>query len=304
MFRRAGFDPRAALALRQVIRDRRAQVVVAHGGEPLKYAVAAAGTTPVAYYKIGLSSAEIERATRTWLYRALARRATRVVGVSPAILDQARDLLHVPQSKLSLIPNGRDPHTYHPPTDEEGRAHPPLVLFVGQLEAGKRPRMFLEMVEALRGRGVTFDAAMAGDGPLRRALEDPALALGVDLMGVRQDVPDLLRRTSVLVMTSEEATEGMPGVLIEAGLSGVPVVSTPAAGARDVISNGETGFVVDTDRAEDLAAKVEALLADPALRADLAQNARLRCETMFSLGTAAQLWRSLVSDLVSQPPCQ
>ena len=52
--------------------------------------------------------------------------------------------------------------------------------------------------------------------------------------GVRTDVPELLRRSSVLVMTSAADTEGMPGVLVEAGLSGLPVVATPAAGVADV----------------------------------------------------------------------
>jgi glycosyltransferase involved in cell wall biosynthesis len=300
LLRRAGLDPRAALGLRRAIRAQGVQVVVAHGGEPLKYAVAVAGRTPVVYYKVGLSSAEVERGSRTLLYRALARRSARVVGVSQAILDQAHRLLGVPKAKLALIPNGRDERRYHPPECEDDRAHPPLVLFVGQFETGKRPELFLDVVDVLRSRRLAFDAAMVGDGPLRSGVEAQARELGVTVMGVRQDVSEILRRASALVMTSDPATEGMPGVLIEAGLSGLPVVTTAAAGVGDVVSDGVTGSVVTTESAEDLADQVGALLTDACLRQELGANARVRCEGLFSVAATAELWRNLVSDVVRQ----
>ena len=297
LLRRAGLDPVAVVRLRRAIRDQHADVVVAHGGEPLKYVVAAAGRTPTVYYKVGLSSTELSRPSRRRLYRFLAGRATRVVGVSEAIVDQAHDVLDVPRARLSVIPNGRDPSTYHPPTGGETRAEPPLVLFIGQLEPGKRPGLFLDVVEVLRSRALRFDAAVVGDGPLRAGLESRAAALGVEMLGVRTDVPDLLRGASVLLMTSAAATEGMPGVLIEAGLSGIPVVSTRAAGVADVIVDGETGFAVGTDGPADLADQVAALLADAGLRDALGSAARVRCEAGFSVAATAQRWRNVVAEL-------
>lgn len=297
LLRRVGLDPVAVARLRRTIRDERAGVVVAHGGEPLKYVVTAAGQTPIVYYKVGLSSTELSRPSRRRLYRSLAWRATRVVGVSTAILDQVHHVLGVPRDRLSLIPNGRDPGTYHPPIGDEPRAEPPLVLFVGQLEPGKRPGLFLDVVEVLRARGRSFDAAMVGDGPLRTGLGPRASSLGVTMLGVRSDVPDLLRRAEVLVMTSAPETEGMPGVLIEAGLSALPVVATSAAGVTDVVENGETGIVTDSDRPEDLAEQVATLLADAGRRSTMGAAARRRCEAGFSLGTTAALWRGLVAEL-------
>ena len=75
----------------------------------------------------------------------------------------------------------------------------------------------------------------------------------VGVPGVRQDVPELLRRSAVLVMTSAPETEGMPGIVIEAALSGVPVVATPAAGVADVVVPGKTGHIVVGDSAGELA---------------------------------------------------
>ncbi|ADU49135.1 glycosyltransferase [Intrasporangium calvum] len=298
MLRRAGLDHRAVLALRRTMRSEGAEVVVAHGGEPLKYVVAAAGRVPIVYYKVGLSSAELRRRSRTLLYGALARRAARVVGVSQAILDQTRDLLRVPEEKLALVPNGRDPEKYHPATHEEERADPPMLLFVGQLETGKRPGLFFDVVEVLRSRGVRFGAAVVGDGPLRGGLEARAHALDVTLLGVRQDVPALLRKASVLLMTSDPATEGMAGVLIEAGLSGVPVVTTAAAGAADVVLDGETGFVVHSEVPDELADRLEFLLDEPTARTDFGRRARTRCASRFSMDATSGKWLAMIRQMV------
>jgi glycosyltransferase involved in cell wall biosynthesis len=297
--RRAGLDPRAVARLRKALRDVGADVVVAHGGEPLKYAVAAAGRTPLVYYKIGLSSAEMSRAGHRRLYRLLTRRATRVVAVSRAVADQCHRVLGVPRDRLSVIPNGRDPETYRPAAASSGGATlPPSVLFVGRLEPGKRPGLFLDVVECLRQRGHELDARMVGDGPLRSDLERRADTLGVQLLGVRTDVPDLMRETAVLVMTSAADTEGMPGVLVEAGLSGVPVVSTAAAGVDDVVTDGVTGFVVDSGRPAEIADRVDTLVTHPDVRATMGARAREQCTRSFTISASAEQWRILTPTIV------
>ena len=299
--RLAGFDPRAAWALRRAIRAEGARVVVAHGGEPLKYAVIAAGSIPVVYYKVGLSSAELCRWTRRWLYRALANSTTLVVGVSQSVVDQAHDVLKVPLSRLSSIPNGRDERIYHPPSAQEGRSQPPLVLFIGHLEAGKRPSLFLDVIEVLRSRNIPFEAAIIGDGPCRSVIERRARDLDVALLGVRKDVPELLRRASALVMTSDLLTEGMPGVLVEAGLSGVPVVCTEAGGVRDVVLDEVTGFVVRSDDARAIAGQVATLLSTLGMVRTMGSAARRHCAAHFTVGAGASRWRDLVSPLIPLP---
>jgi len=300
ILRRAGLDPRAVMRLRRTMSDEGAAVVIAHGGEPLKYVVAAAGRTPSVYYKVGLSSAELARPARRRLYGLLAGRATRVIGVSQAITEQAHIALGVPNVKLSIIPNGRDPQVYRPPNREEHRSEPPLVIFVARLEAGKRPDLFLDVVEVLRGRGASFDAAIVGDGPLRSSIDRRAAALDVDLLGVRKDVPDLMRRASVVVMTSAADTEGMPGVLVEAGLSGIATVATNAAGVADVVVDGLTGFVESDDPLE-VAGRIETLLSDASLRAQMGRRAREHCVTHFAVASTAGRWSSLVASLVDPP---
>jgi glycosyltransferase involved in cell wall biosynthesis len=172
-----------------------------------------------------------------------------------------------------------------------------LILFVGRLEPGKRPALFLEVIENLRDR-VAFEACIVGDGPLRGSLKRRAGACGVNLLGVRTDVPELMRRASVLVMTSATNTEGMPGVLVEAGLSGLPVVSTRAAGVSDVVVNDQTGFATSDDPAE-LANRVEYLLTNATVCATTGEQAREQSIARFSIAATATRWKLLTTALTA-----
>ena len=88
--------------------------------------------------------------------------------------------------------------------------------------------------------------AIAGDGPLRGSLEALAAQLRIDppirFLGLRTDVPDLLRAADGLVLSS--AWEGSPNVVLEAMAAAVPVVATQVGGVPGSLRSGETGWVV------------------------------------------------------------
>jgi len=137
---------------------------------------------------------------------------------------------------------------------------------------------------------------MVGEGPLADVLLPAADAAGVAMLGRRDDVPALLAASDVLVLTSRPP-EGMPGVLIEAGLCGIPAVSTRIPGAGDVIENESTGLIVDVEDFDSLVGAVERLVVDPGLRAVMGQRARETCLQRFTLDVTADRWRGLLADL-------
>lgn len=294
-------DLRGVLRLRRLIRVGGFDAVVAHGGEPLKYAIAAASRLPVIYYKVGLSSAELSQPGRRRLYAELAKRCAHVVAVSTAVGEQVVEELGVPQGRLSIIPNGRDPGRYYPKAADES-TEVPTILWVGHFEPGKRPELFIESVRQLRAARAQFRfrAAMAGDGPLRTMLEKSAESADVVLLGVSTNVPDLMRRATTVVMTSARSTEGMPGVLIEAALSGLPTISTPAAGVSDVIKPGVTGLIVEDDPVS-IAQAIAVLLTDHAHREQMGAAARQYAVEHFSMTATTNHWHNLV-DSLSDPP--
>jgi glycosyltransferase involved in cell wall biosynthesis len=292
---RRAIDPRAVLGLRRVVRRERPDVVVAHGGEPLKYAaLAGVPKERLAYYKIGIGGDRLQGA-RGALHRWMLQRVGTIAAVSNDAADEVRGW-GGSTTDVVVIPNGRDPALFAPGAARSAGGAARLV-FVGHLTASKRPERFLEVVRRLRGEGLDVEGSIAGDGPLLESLRGPAAAAGITLLGRVDDVPSLLARSDVMVMTSVPEGEGMPGVLIEGGLAGLPIVTTRVPGAADVIADGESGFVVPVD---DLPALVDAcgsLVRDPDLRARFGAAARARCEREFSLDASIGKWRELLSSI-------
>ena len=297
-WRVAGIDPRVVTRLRKALRGIRPKVVVAHGGEPAKYAaLAAPGDMPIVYLTIGSAHPNLDRRTSRVMHRFYVRRADVVVAVSNDLAEEARVLHGLPPERVVVIPNGRDGDVFRP---REARAKGPVrLIFVGHLDAGKRPDRFIELVATLRQRGLEMEARMVGDGPLSATIRGAAHSAGVAMLGKRDDVPALLAASDVLILTSRPP-EGMPGVLIEAGLSGIPAVSTRIPGSGDVIDDGATGLLVGIDDFDGLVEAVERLVLDPGIREEMGRQARKICLQQFTFEVTADKWRRLLRDLANR----
>jgi glycosyltransferase involved in cell wall biosynthesis len=296
-----GYNWRAVPKLRSALARLDPVCVVAHGGEPLKYLVPAmvGHRRPLAYYAIGTYGASAGRSLQVALWRRLLARVDVVAAEGDEVAEECTRLLGVPADKVTMTPNGRDPAVFHPRVDGRSDAEP-VVTFVGALTEGKRPDRFVEVVGALRAQDAGFRAVLIGDGALRARIEGPARDAGVELLGSRDDVADLLGRADVMVFPSRPQGEGMPGVLIEGGLSGLPIVATDAPGVRTVIEDGTTGFVVDVEDLDAMVSRLAQLVDDGALRRRMGEAARARCVERFSIGAVGALWLRLLTPLL--PP--
>jgi glycosyltransferase involved in cell wall biosynthesis len=297
-----GFDPRVAMRLRKFVKERSPDVLVAHGGDPLKYLVAGLLRTPVVYYAIGTVAASVCTPLRGEVWRRVVARSEMVAAVSQDVADECHTLLRVPLNKLTVVPNGRDASmfTQRPVRQDsavpgDDNLLPPVMIFVGHLTAGKRPDTFVELARTLRAQGTQFRALLVGEGPMRKELEEPARSAGVELLGERDDVAELMRRADLLVFPSLPEGEGMPGVLIEAGLSELCVVATRVPGVSDVIRDGVTGSLVPVSDFGALVDETRRLLSDPARRKGMGRAARDRCDSQFSMEASVASWRDLLS---------
>ena len=292
-----GFDPSLVLRLRAILAAMDPEVVVAHGSEPLKYVVPAmlGRRRPLVYYAIGTYSGS----GRPWqlrLWQYLLARADVVAAVGEEVRDECIERLRVPPRRVTLALNGRDPEFFHP--SETGGGSTPVVIFVGALTGGKCPDHFVEVVSRLRALGISFEAKLIGDGPLRPSLLAPCEEAGIAVLGPRSDVADQMREADVLVFPSRPAGEGMPGVLIEAGMSGLPVVATAVPGVGSIVRDGETGLVVAVDDVAAMASSAARLLTDPALRTAMGRAARKHCGDRFGLDAVGARWMALLEPLL------
>jgi glycosyltransferase involved in cell wall biosynthesis len=140
-----------------------------------------------------------------------------------------------------VVPNGvRRRTSARDPAPAGGRAL--RCIFVGRLIAPKRVDVLVDAVARVPGATLT----VVGDGPARRDLEAHAEAIGAPttfLGALPHDATlDALARSDVFVSATEY--EGLPHTMIEALVTGVPVVSSPAGGNQEVVVDGHNGIVV------------------------------------------------------------
>jgi glycosyltransferase involved in cell wall biosynthesis len=161
-----------------------------------------------------------------------------------------------------------------------------LVAAVGRLAAVKRLDLFLAALARAVRVAPSLCGVVIGEGPCREDHEAHARRLGLSpshvvFLGHRPDAVALLRRMSMLVLSSDE--EGFPNVLQEAMAQGVPVISTPAGEAARLVQSEKTGLRVDYGDAEGMAAAMVRLATDTGLAARMGEAARAHIHQEYRL---------------------
>lgn len=145
----------------------------------------------------------------------------------------------------------------------------PVVAWVSRVSAEKRPLLWIETAAEIARALPCASFIIAGDGPLLDDMVQRADQLGLSgctcFIGSTADVESVYASCDLVLLTS--LVEGLPNVLIEAQLHGVPVVSTDVGGCRETVLPGITGWIVRSDTPQALArAAIRALDATPRMR--------------------------------------
>jgi glycosyltransferase involved in cell wall biosynthesis len=207
--------------------------------------------------------------------------------------DYAR-WLRIPRERISVLRNSFDRSAFPPMTTEaraaaRGSFHlppeAPVVAGAFRFSEEKRPALWLEAAARLYRNDPRAHFLLCGEGPLRAEMEAYARALGLGgntrFLGVIDKVSPVYAAADVVLLTSR--VEGSPNVLLEAQAMGIPVVTTHAFGAAEVVEDGMTGRVVINDTPEALAKALSNILGDPGFRARAAAEGPLFIERKFGL---------------------
>jgi glycosyltransferase involved in cell wall biosynthesis len=284
--------------LRRLLAQHPADVVLAHGGWAALVVAFAVPSSSIRVWQriLGLPLERWGRLRRT-AWRTIARRFDGVVALTPGMESEMRELGYL--GPVWPIGNARNPERFAAVDRATASAalrddigigpDVPLLGFVGHLVDQKQPELAIDVLAEVRRHGHPAHLVMAGDGPSRQAvlqrIDDHRLQDAVTVLGHRDD-PELIFGGVDLVLITSRA-EGIPGVAIEAQMTGCPVVTFRLGAVEDVVEDGVTGLVVAWAEPLVMGASVATLLSDPSLLKAMSAAAAPRVADFTTANTAA-----------------
>ncbi|MGD0192704.1 MAG: glycosyltransferase [Rhizomicrobium sp.] len=303
------YDPMIFLRLHRVMREFRPHIVHAWSSMCSFYS---APLARLAGAKVVNAFVQDAPAGLTWRNRDFLR-GKLTIPFSDVVVANSRAGLsayRVPPRKGICIVNGFDPGriAFLMPAAEMRRmlriSTPHVVGMVASFSDRKDWDSFFRAartVTAMRD-DVTFIAV--GDGPNRQRYEtmlssDPSAR--IRMLGLRQDVESVVNTFTIGVLTSNAAVhgEGIANAIMEYMAVGKPVLATECGGTREIVEDGQTGYLLSPNDVETLVGHIVRLLDDSDLCARSGEAGRLRIEQEFSLARMidahARLYRGLSS---------
>lgn len=175
----------------------------------------------------------------------------------------------------------------------------PVVYLIGRMVEKKGYAYMIRAAKILRDKGLNFQVRLAGgNGPEKERLIQLTFEFDLsekitflDETSFEEHSHNYLE-SDVFVAPSIKSTDGnmdgVPNVIIEAMLAGLPVVATRLSAIPEVVIDGETGYLVNEKDESGLADKIEELLKDKNKRARFGANGRNKIVEMFSFDNTIQ----------------
>ena len=172
--------------------------------------------------------------------------------------------------------------------------------FIGRVTQIKRPDRFLDVVSEINKRKINLDFFIAGDGELLDVCRERIIAenLPVKVLGWQSNIEKVLSAADIVVLTSDN--EGTPLSLIQAGMAGLPVVSTNVGSVPEVVLDNVTGLIMGLE-VQEIADALEKLASNKALRAQLGIAAQEFTLANFGVQRLVCDHESLYKKLLTSP---
>ena len=301
--------------VKQLIQRERIDVIHAHGTRAQSNTFWAAKQLglPVLYTVHGWSfhvdQAAWVRRGRQWGERWLMQQANATICVSES--NRQDGLKFSDMANAVVVRNGINLADFNPAAAfapglraELGIAPDTLLLgCLARMTAQKDPLTLVRAVAALPA-SLKLVALLVGEGPEKTAAERLArdLNLGDRLrfLPFRHDVAAILQSLDIYCLPS--LWEGLPIGLLEAMAMGKAVIATAIDGTREVVQSEQNGLLIPPGSPAGLAAAIARLAADPALRAQLGQQARHTVQAHFNAETMTRAIEQLYQHLCASPP--
>jgi alpha-maltose-1-phosphate synthase len=263
----------------------------------------------------------------SWIERTAYQNADGVVAVSVAMKNDVQSIYQVDAARVRVIHNGIDLQQYRPRPDpavlaQYGiREDAPFVLFVGRIT---RQKGIIHLVNAIRHIRPGVQIVLCAGAPdtpeiaveMTQAVERARARSPHDIIWIQEMLPKdkvIALYTHAAIFVCPSVYEPFGIINLEAMACETPVVASSVGGIPEVVEHGETGLLVAPEAisateveprnsgqfSRDLATAVNVLLDDPALRASMAEKARIRVERKFSWTSIARQTLEFYQELIA-----
>ena len=307
------FDFILLFRLIKLIKNTQPDIIQANGSDTLKYAVAAKIFCPrinIVYRNISMiSSWSKQGSLKRRLNKLLFKQADRVTSVGQKSLDDLRKIYDFPFVKSRVIHRGIPQFSYDrvvsrqkivaefcfPETDN-------ILLHIGRFSPEKNHIFLVECFQQILKRMNNVRLLFIGEGKkldeIKQMVIQKKLENHIFFAGHCSHVQELLAGSDLFLMGS--TIEGVPGVILEAGMQSVPTVAVSTGGVGEVVINGKTGILLDNYVPEDFSNGVISLLQDDTLRQSLGTNAKEFVIENYSLQNCVKGFDDLYMDILKE----
>lgn len=280
--------PQAAYRLRALAEKFQPDVIEIHTPTVAWVAAWARLRVPYVHAVQGYGAITRSGSFKGWLMRKGDRLAHRLLNTefivpAPPMAEVGAGHFAVERTRFTCVPNCVDVHSFtqRPKLPDDT----PFIMMLGTLSHHKGQQWGVRAIGAMQQCFPNVKLLVVGEGDSRPELESLIKELGleerVELTGRRKDAFEMLADSHVFWHLSE--SEGLPMVVLEAMSCGLPVVGFDVRGTRDVVVDGETGFLVPFGDIEMVVQRTVELLNDESAFQEMSQNARDHVARRFSL---------------------
>ena len=235
--------------------------------------------------------------------RWLTARTARIVGCSEGVRQVLLDM-GMPTDRTVAIPNGIRTAPFAVADAHPLATRTPGIVMVARFSRQKDHATLVRAVALLRERGLAPPLLFAGAGkrahrePVERLVHELGLDGQVTFLGLHRDVPGLLMRHRLCVLSTHY--EGMPLALIEGMAAGCAVVGSAVPGVRETLRDGVDGRLVAENDPQALADALECLLRDDQEASRLGAAAREVAVTRYSRERMAADYEAMLSEVARE----
>ncbi|GAB4528305.1 MAG: glycosyltransferase family 4 protein [Pleurocapsa sp.] len=240
---------------------------------------------------------EPSRSIYQWIEKLNAPLANKIICVSECDLAIAIEA-GMDRDRLITIHNGMKDISSTLRADP-GLDNPVKVLMVARFGRQKDHHSLIEAFQHITGAELILVGDGSSENEIKSLVKRLDIGKKVKFLGLRKDVPEIMAQTQVYALISH--WEGLPRTIIEAMRGGLPVVASDVGGVRELVEDGETGFVIPRGNVELLAQKLSELVNNRELRLKMGDAGRKKYESQFKFeymyGQTVATYQKVLSNL-------